>query len=153
MKIILLFINFAQNKLIMAKIDSVNKYRDEFLAGKTPAQIEKFNNKDVDRQYASIMTWRHKQRLNDAKSTSAADIIEHLRLTRTKISSLPLMTCDDADRIEAELESLSGFLTEWRTRRKEEEIRELENQQLEIARKLKALKGDTPETPSLFGND
>lgn len=148
----------------MAKIDSVNKYMEEYLAGKTPEQREKFMAKDVDHQYQSIMTWRYNMRRRNAPKVAKKTIAEEQprQYTPLEIIARARATVEEGAPLkEAEVQELcqsidafKAYLQHYLQRCRREEIRALESRQEEIAARLRTLREqtqqDTSGMPSLF---
>lgn len=145
----------------MAKQDTINKYIDEYLAGRTPAAIEKFRSKDIDRQYQSIMTWRYNQRKKGETSQQAASepavktdttAVESLRALRRTLERRKDITEGELDEITGELTSLADFVKAERHRLRLAEIQKLESSSREIAERLRVLRDQVRDNdaPSLF---
>lgn len=144
----------------MAKIDTVNKYIDEYLAGKSPEAAERFRAKDVSRQYQSIMTWRYNQRKRAAAATAAAPAAvetpkspaEMLRSVRRDMERRRDLTEEMLDELTAELDGFAEFVRQTRHRMRVAEIEMLETRREEIAERLKTLRRqvDEVQAPTLF---
>lgn len=126
----------------MAKSDTILRYRDEFLQGRSQEYIDKFNLKSEDRQYSSIMAWRHKSRCKERESITSANVLEQINATRSKLASLPSVSQEEIEKIEKEISSLADFCAELRRKHREEEIRRLETEQSRIADRLRKLRGE-----------
>jgi hypothetical protein len=127
----------------MAKADTVALYEADFLEGKTQEAIDRFKNKSVDKQYASIMAWRFKKRKLEASTgSSISGVIEYIRGTKARVRSLAMLTTDDINRIEEELVSLENFMDEMRELHRENEIKQLEEESMRISQRLAQLKGE-----------
>lgn len=127
----------------MSKEATVEMYQEEFLAGKSDEDRARFFNKSIEKRYASIMSWRHKKRSKENKSLSAKEIIDHIKLTRSKINGLSVgLNAIDLDNIDRNLDDLKSFISEYRQRLVQNEIETLEKHQEEITRRLRELKGE-----------
>lgn len=127
----------------MAKIDTINKYADAYLAGKSEKAIERFHAKSVDKQYQSIMTWRYNMRKRGGEpglAQEAREMIEDLRSVRRRIDRCKQLDERIIDEVERELQTLSDYLSATRRRLREEEIARLEDRQVEIQIRLEALR-------------
>mgnify|MGYP006342328151 CR=1 FL=1 len=62
----------------MGKAETVAKYIDEFLKGRSPEMVAKFKSRDVEKQYFSIMQWKRKQRIESMTPKNADVIINAL---------------------------------------------------------------------------
>lgn len=144
----------------MAKIDTVNKYIDEYLAGRSPEAAERFRAKDVSRQYQSIMTWRYNQRKRAAAASCAAPAAEEtpkspaemLRAVRRDMERRRDLTEEMLDELTAELDGFAEFVRQTRHRMRVAEIEMLETRREEIAERLKTLRRqvDEVQAPTLF---
>lgn len=124
----------------MGKQDTVAKYIDAFLKGKSPAMVEKFRSKDVDRQYASIMQWRRKMRILQNTPQSVRDITDLLRKASENLVNAPLFSAADIEEITNEINRFKGALEECIESQRLRKIRELETQQEAIRRELEELR-------------
>lgn len=139
----------------MAKIDTVNKYIDEYLAGKSPEAAERFRAKDVSRQYQSIMTWRYNQRKRAAAPAGREEPkspAEMLRGVRSCMERRTDLTEEMLDELTAELDGFAEFVRQTRRRMRVAEIEMLETRREEIAERLKTLRRqvDEVQAPTLF---
>ncbi len=144
----------------MAKIDTVNKYIDEYLAGRSPEAAERFRAKDVSRQYQSIMTWRYNRRKRAAAASCAAPAAvetpkspaEMLRAVRRDMERRRDLTEEMLDELTAELDGFAEFVRQTRHRMRVAEIEMLETRREEIAERLKTLRRqvDEVQAPTLF---
>lgn len=139
----------------MAKIDTINKYMEQYLAGKSEKAIQRFHEKDVDKQYQSIMTWRYNMRkrgVDIGDEREGKDIVEELRGVRRRIDRCRSLDEQLLDDVERELQSLIEYVQQTRRRLRVSEIERLENCRNEIEERLQALRRqvEVQETPSLF---
>lgn len=131
----------------MGKAETVAKYIDEYLSGKSPHVADKFRAKDVNKQYSSIMAWRRKMRQEESTPESADVIIENLKRVSTLISNAPSMSDDEIEHLYEQLRLLRNQLDQYKESQRARRISELEQRQQEIARELLILRG---EEPNLF---
>lgn len=131
----------------MGKAETVAKYIDEYLKDKSPTAVEKFHTKDVDKQYASIMGWRRKLRLEASTPDSADEIVDYLKHAKVLIGNAPEISQQDMERIKVQLQQLQDYIVEYQEVQRMQKIAELEQRQQEIARQLQRLRG---EEPTLF---
>ena len=144
----------------MAKIDTVNKYIDEYLAGRSPEAAERFRAKEVNRQYQSIMTWRYNRRKRAAAASAAAPAAveepkspaEMLRAVRRDMERRRDLTEEMLDELTAELDGFAEVVRQTRHRMRLAEIETLETRREEIAERLKTLRRqvDEVQAPTLF---
>ncbi len=129
----------------MAKIDTVNKYLAEFLEGRRPEYCEKFKQKSIDNQYASIASWRRRNRLKaelkESSGYSAAGILESLRTLRKKAVDLQDITEKETERIRKELALFDESIVNHTEIRKQRALEELERQAEAINARIAELKG------------
>lgn len=138
----------------MAKIDTINKYINEYLNGKSEEAVARFRQKDEARQYQSIMTWRYNLRKkNKAKPQPESNPTPQtlLRNVRSAIEKSDL-TISNIDEITLELNSLLGYVADYRRKLTLQEIDRLEQQKTEIAERLTALRSEMghDDQPTLF---
>lgn len=133
----------------MGKSETVAKYIDEYLKGRTPEMAEKFRNKDVDKQYFSIMQWKRKQRIESLTPKNADEIVANLKNVKDLINNLAELTPEDMKKINLTLDEIQVCLNDYMTKQRVRKIQELEQKQSEIARQLQELRG---EEPNLFSS-
>lgn len=141
----------------MSKQETINKYREEFLKGRSEAFIAKFNEKDEPRQYQSIMTWRYNRRKgqkgSDAARSAATAAETPLQLVeRLKHAIMKLQDTAELDEVGEQVKNLQALVADKRRRMMLQEIDNLENSRQEISRRLEMLRQqlDREEEPSLF---
>ena len=141
----------------MSKQETINKYREEFLKGRSEAFIAKFNEKDEPRQYQSIMTWRYNRRKgqkgSDAARSAAIAAETPLQLMdRLKHAIMKLQDTAELDEVGEQVQNLQALVADKRRRMMLQEIDNLENSRQEISRRLELLRQqlDREEQPSLF---
>lgn len=125
----------------MSKQDTVNRYMDAFLKGRSEESKAKFRAKDVNLQYASIMQWRRKMRKEENTPKSTKEIIETLRRACALITNAPSISEEDSRAIEGELYVLEACLNEYNERQRQRLISELEQKSRMIAEELDKLRG------------
>lgn len=135
----------------MAKIDTVLKYREAYLAGKSPEKRERFLARDVDKQYNSIMTWRYHERQRQRRNEMEKDPVNVLNRLRDSIAEMPL----DVDNIENLMLAMRNFYADLEARLKsvrENELANLEQERADLAERIDNLRRqcESGETPSLF---
>ncbi len=131
----------------MSKEETVARYIDEFLKGRSPKMVEKFRAKDVDKQYFSIMQWKRKQRLESIPPQDIDIIINNIKATKSSILNAKELTNEEVKKINILLEDIQKCLNEYISQQRVRKIQELEQKQSEIARQLQELRG---EEPNLF---
>lgn len=124
------------------KQETVDRYRDEFLRGRTQQAIEAFNNKPVEKQYSSIMTWRYNRRKAEKRSTDPSLPIRELS---RKVLSGSGFGHDELSAIEEALTELSLAIEERRTQLRLREIEDLEKDRIAIEQRLRDLRANFSE--------
>lgn len=134
---------------IMGKAETVKKYADEFLKGKSEEAKAKFHEKDVSKQYASIMQWRSKMRRNSSatKTTTITNVLALLRQAKALLPRINSMDEQKTKLLFAEIDSLRQAVSVYEEGLRQRRIRELEARKEEISRELQKLRGSEP---SLF---
>lgn len=133
----------------MKKSDTVARYIDDFLKGKSEDVQERFREKSLDKQYSSIMQWRSKQRRKDQPVAPGTDLLNDLKAIKAKLQKAPEITGAECRLLYAEMDGLRQALALYEEERKQRRIRELEAQKEAIARELQSLRGNEP---GLFDN-
>ncbi|MDE5876921.1 MAG: hypothetical protein K2H47_05425 [Muribaculaceae bacterium] len=122
----------------MTRQETVEKYQEAFLAGRTDEQRAQFQAKDVNKQYASIKQWMRKSNLkepaNDSGKLSA--ILKMVRSIHKSIEKTPTLSDKDLERIHAELDTVKELLSDYDTRVRKVAYRK------ELERDLKAVEAD-----------
>lgn len=122
----------------MNKEETVKHYREAFLAGRTPAYALKFDAKSVNNQYASIMTWRRKNR-QAATEPQGNAVVEQMRSVRTMAMRAKDLTATDIDKLEVEANELLRSLGELRITARERELRMLESEREALENRIQRL--------------
>ncbi len=128
----------------MGKAETVEKYIDEFLKGKTDEQRAKFMAKDLRKQYSSIMQWRSKERRAKNPAPSGVEIVQTLAKMRQAIVASKDITDAECKSIRAEIDQLSVAIKTYEDEQRQRRIRELEEKKEEITRELQRLRGNEP---------
>ncbi|MBD5203451.1 MAG: hypothetical protein HDS82_01065 [Bacteroidales bacterium] len=130
----------------MAKIDTVNKYLDDFLAERKPEYREKFMKRSVDNQYASIISWRRRMKLKaeagEPMATTPSGIVETLRTLRKKLVELPELTERECERLQKEVEAMNDAVVNHAEIRRQRALQELERQAAQIEQRIAALRNN-----------
>lgn len=128
----------------MGKADTVARFIDEFLKGKSEEAQQRFREKEIDKQYSSIMQWRSKSRRSQQPVSPGNEILNELRGVKNKISKAPLINSQECRLIYSEIEALRNTLSIYEEEQKMRRIRELEAQKEAIAAELQRLRGNEP---------
>lgn len=124
------------------KVETIEKYIDEFLKNRSEEQKIEFLSRSVDRQYASIMAWKHRQYGSKSDMQDIEGLIDGLRSVRKTIPVVLDMNEKDLKRLRREVAALESAITTYEQQQREREIKELEAQQRELERRLAELRGN-----------
>lgn len=128
----------------MRKVDTVALYREAFLEGKDNEAREKFDAKDLDRQYIAIMNWKRRQKalaeVNDANS--AASLIASLKGIKKSIATLPEISSKEADKIISTLNAIGDDVKNFEAIRKSRRLAELKSQRFSLEREIRMLEDE-----------
>lgn len=127
---------------IMTRKETIDRYIDSFLKGRSQNAIDRFRSKAEHLQYASIMQWRRRMRKMENTPKSTREILETLRRAVSLIENAPEISDTDLQAIEAELDTLRRAAAECHERTRTRRISELEEQQRRINEQLEQLKGN-----------
>ena len=124
----------------MGKVETVQLYLDNYLAGKAPDFCERFKDKSIDKQYAAIMAWRRKQRIAEDTPQTCNEIVDHIQRTCTLVSNMSGIKESDVARLENEVYALADYLSGFKAELRRREIEDLERRRAEIEAKLNELR-------------
>lgn len=128
----------------MGKADTVARYIDDYLKGKSEETQERFRSKDINKQYCSIMQWRSKLRRSQQPLAPGAELLADLRSLKNKLTKAPQLTAQDCRMLYAEIDALRQALAIYEEEQKQRRIHELEAQREAIAAELQRLRGNEP---------
>lgn len=126
----------------MKREDTIKKYIDAFLKGRSEEKKNKFKAKPLNLQYASIMQWRRNiaKRENTPKSTK--EILDTLRKANSLIENSPSIEDEYRQAIEMELDSIRHTLDDYCEKQRQRRIDELEARQRDINAQLQQLRNN-----------
>ena len=124
----------------MTRKETIDKYIDAFLKGRSQTAIDKFKEKAEALQYASIMQWRRRMKKVENTPKSTRDVLDILHKADALIANAPSITNQDVQDIKQALDKLQNTLTDSFNRARERRISELEAQQNLIAEQLEQLR-------------
>lgn len=124
----------------MTRKETIEKYIDTFLKGRSQAAIDKFKEKEEALQYASIMQWRRRMKKAENTPKSTREILDTLHKADIMIANAPDISAEDTQEIKHLLDKLNVTLTDSFNRARERRISELEAQQHKIAEQLEQLR-------------
>ncbi len=126
----------------MKKEETIEKYLDDFLAGKSDQERIEFLEKDLSRRYAAIMAWKRRREIKEATKLSGVDdILLLLGQAKRAIENAKTLTDTDLCKIDDAKDAISITIDKYRQIKTQKEIEILEKQQLEIQERLNRLKG------------
>lgn len=126
----------------MTRKETIDKYIDAFLKGRSQNAADKFRAKAEHLQYASIMQWRRRRNKEENTPKSIKDIVELLRKAAALVNNAPDITAEDKVTIESEVEELRNTLESAYRNARSRRIDELEAQQQQIAARLEQLRAE-----------
>lgn len=126
----------------MKRVDTIKKYRDEFLKGKSEEQIRKFDSKDLNKQYGSIMAWKRREGLSKKRTrgaeTTPISILDGLRNIKRNIVFVDLSE-REIQKISGLLSSLLEDLSNFETLKMEKKLNELLSQRNDLEKEIARL--------------
>ena len=95
--------------------ETVAENREAYLAGKSEEQINKFNDKNLNQQYAAIMAWKSSAKklgeaTKDVAKTTAATVISYLKEAHKKIQKLEALSPKEAEKLMNMLDSVKSSI-------------------------------------------
>lgn len=124
----------------MTRKETIDKYVDAFLKGRSQSAIDKFKAKAEELQYASIMQWRRRMKKIENTPKSTRDVLDMLHKVESLISNMQEITKSDLASVNDALNKVHDTLSESYNRSRQRCISELEAQQQEIAARLEQLR-------------
>ncbi len=121
--------------------ESVKELLPAFLQGRSQHFIDKFNARDFDRQYQSIMQWKRRASL-EAKPAAAAELMKILKKVIKTLDNGVEMTSSENQKIGKLLNGVREKLSNQQAIIRQREIEALERQYSAIARQIASLKGE-----------
>lgn len=125
----------------MKKEDTVKLYIEQFLEGKSEERKKEFRSRSIERQYASIMTWKHRNS-DLISSDSYTDILQNIRELKKNIVKMPVISDKELVKLKKEIMELTSSINEYERLRNEMEIKALEAEQQRLSLRIAQLRGD-----------
>ncbi len=126
----------------MKREDTIAMYREDFLKGKTEAQCKKFDEKDINKQYGSIMAWKRREGLSKSRPRkapmSSASILDELKRVKKNIPALDLSE-KDIEKTLAILASIQEDLKNFEDTKKAQRLRDLKSKRSSLDREIQEL--------------
>lgn len=120
----------------MKKSETIALYIEEFLEGRSEEERQRFHEKDLAKQYSSIMAWKRRRDLasNADNLSSVTSMFETLKKIRKAIPNLEVLPQKDADKLRGVLNEIHDDINNFDRIKKGQLLRELENEREKIAR-------------------
>lgn len=128
----------------MKKTDTIALYKEAFLAGKDEETRRRFEEKDVEKQYGSIIAWRRRQKKSQTESVdnevmTPAAILDCLKKIKKNIPDLPSLGQGDAEKILSLIGEIADDIRNFDRIKKSQLLSRLESEQQEIDRQRNSL--------------
>lgn len=130
----------------MKREETINKYLEKYLEGKSEQQRAEFMAKDTNKQYSAIMAWKRRSSLKKAvEGITAAEVLKHIKTLPTLISMVDILSAQQIQTLLGELDKVRAKLENYEADRARREIEELEKRKQELDRKIARLRDITGE--------
>lgn len=131
----------------MKKSETIAFYKEAFLAGKPEDVRRKFEEKDMEKQYSSIIAWRRRQRKaapseedkGEAALPTPADILSSLRKIKEEVPALENLPHEIREQMLGVLGEITSDVHNFDRIKKSQLLSKLENEQEEINRQRDSL--------------
>lgn len=131
----------------MKKTDTIAFYKEAFLAGKPEEVRTRFEEKDVEKQYSSIIAWRRRQRKAESKNEeptpedtlTPASIIDSLKQIKDAVPQLESIAQHEREQILGLLGDITSDIHNFDRIKKSQLLSRLESEQQEIDRQRNSL--------------
>ena len=126
----------------MTKEEFIQQYIDEFFEGKSESVRTKFLAKPVEKQYASIMTWRSRNKKGADITRKEENLKSYLKGAFRVLKSTPRLEKDEMNELFNILEELKHELETYRENQRMADIAALEREKEALEYKLRLLRGE-----------
>lgn len=132
----------------MKKTETIAFYKEAFLAGKPEDVRRKFEEKDMEKQYSSIIAWRRRQRKaapqeeeKEEKPSlpTPAEILSTLRRIKEEVPALESLPHEEREQMLAVLGEITSDVHNFDRIKKSQLLSKLETEQEEINRQRDSL--------------
>jgi len=124
----------------MKKTETIALYRDTFLEGRDEIDRRKFDEKNVDKQYASIMAWKRRKELaNTTNKISVSSISGILKNVKKTIVELPELQTKDAEKLVALVDAIKSEIADFEIIKKGQLLRKLRSQRNSLDKEIEQL--------------
>ncbi|MDE6294723.1 MAG: hypothetical protein K2M03_01525 [Muribaculaceae bacterium] len=125
----------------MKREETINKYLDKYLDGKSEEQREAFLAKDVNKQYSAIMAWKRRGELKKSgEGVSVSEVLKHIKGIHSLLSLVPSMSPLQVNMLTEELDRVKTAVENFEADRARREIDELEQRKRELDEKIAQLR-------------
>ena len=100
----------------MKKSETVALYRDAFLAVKDEDAIQKFAEKELEKQYIAIMNWKRKQKASagmSALSSTVKDVLSHIKEAHKSLQKLETLSPKDSEKLHMAIEDFRQSINDF----------------------------------------
>lgn len=123
----------------MKRTETIAHYKEAFLEGKSDEIRANFENKDINKQYASIVAWKRRQAGKSDNGVTVSSIVELLRNAKKAISQLSDLSDKDTEKIASLCNEVAEEAANFDMIKKSRKLRQLKEQQDSIARAIAEL--------------
>lgn len=123
----------------MRKKDTVAKYLNDFLAGRSEQYKATFLAKDIEHQYLSIYSWL-RRRSEKSRRPALPGIADQILAAARRIAKVAYLEDNEESDIRAAVAAVEKELDNARERRRQNEIEKLEKEHEMIAERLRLLR-------------
>ncbi|MDE5874497.1 MAG: hypothetical protein K2H15_02525 [Muribaculaceae bacterium] len=128
----------------MKKTETIALYKEAFLAGKDEETRRRFEEKDVEKQYGSIIAWRRRQKKSQSEQEETdvmtpAAIIDCLKKIKKNIPDLPTLGQTEAEKLLSLTGEIADDVRNFERIKKSQLLSRLESEQQEIDRQRNSL--------------
>ncbi|MDE6576678.1 MAG: hypothetical protein K2K58_00700 [Muribaculaceae bacterium] len=126
----------------MKKTETIALYKEAFLAGKPDEVRRRFEEKDIEKQYSSIIAWKRRQHKGAPIQQDAftpASILETLRKIKSAVPDLPSLSQGETESLLGVLGEITSDIHNFERIKKGQLLSKLESEQAEINRQRESL--------------
>ncbi|MCM1378079.1 MAG: hypothetical protein NC097_06890 [Clostridium sp.] len=118
----------------------VRKFQEDYLKGKTQEEREAFFAKDIKRQYGNIQAWKRRSIVKASREELAPeDIVTNLKCAIQHIKNLTKVSDKELGKISREIDNLRELVDDFGRIRRENQLKELRQQQRQLERMISDL--------------
>lgn len=126
----------------MKREETIAKYLETYLEGKSDEQRAAFLSKDINKQYSAIMAWKRRGALKKVTEggITATEVMKHIKGLQGLIPMVSSLTRQQIDSMLAEVEKVKDLLNGFEAERARREIEDLERRKRELDEKIARLR-------------